>query len=108
MIYPDTGHRSCSDQFKEELMGRIEHFRQFHPDRREIVHVEETPIVDLLCGDAPESEPIGLIVEERVERVEAARVARCAIDLRHRLLDRGLDLRRFLAPPLETAFDDFL
>ena len=45
-------------------MGRIENFRQFHPDRGQIVHVEETPVIDFLRRHPPEGEPICLIVQE--------------------------------------------
>ena len=69
-------------------MRRVENFRQFHPDRGQIVDVEETPVIDFLRRHPPESEPIGLIVQQRIERIEAARIARRAIDLRDGLLDR--------------------
>ena len=64
------------DQFEEKLVRRLENLRHFHPDRGQVVDVEEAPVVDLLRGHPPEGEPIGLLVEQRVKRVEAARVAR--------------------------------
>ena len=89
-------------------MGRVEHLRQFHPDRRQIVHVEEPPVIDFFRRDPPEREPIRLIVQERIERIETARIAGFAVDLFDCLDDRRLDLQRFLATPLEPALDDFL
>ena len=71
----------AADQFEEQTVRLVEDFRQFHPDRGEIVDVEEAPVIDFLRRDAPESEPIGLIVQQLVERVETARVARRAVDL---------------------------
>ena len=46
-------------------------------------------------------------VEQFIERIEAARVAGLPVDLRERFLDRVLDLRRFLATPLQPSFDYF-
>ena len=57
-------------------MRRVENLRQFHPDGGEIVDVEEAPVVDFLRRDPPEGEAIGLIVQQRIERIETARIAR--------------------------------
>ena len=108
MIDADAGDRAVPDQFEEQLVGRVEDFRQLHSDRGQIVHVEEAPVINFFRRDAPEGEPIRLIVQERIERIKTARVAGGAIDLRDRLHDRGLDLRRFLAAALEPSLDDFL
>ena len=107
MIDPHAGDGARADQLEQQPMRRIEDLRQFHPDRGEIVHVEETAVVDLLRGHAPEGEAIGLIVEQQIERIETSRLARRAVDLRHGLRDRVLHLRRFVAAPLEPALDDF-
>jgi hypothetical protein len=58
MIDPHTGDRASCDQLEKKLMGRIKHFRQLHPDRGEIVHVEEAPVVDLLRRDPPKREAV--------------------------------------------------
>ena len=84
------------DKLEQQLMGRFENLRQFHPDRREIVDVEEAAVIDFLRRHAPEGEPVRLLVQQLVERIEAARIAGRAVDLRQRLLDRLLHLRRFL------------
>ena len=89
-------------------MRRVEHFRQFHSDRRQIVHVEESAIINFLRRDPPERESIRLGVEQFVELVEAARIARATVDLGERFFDRALHLRRFLTTPLQTSFHDFL
>ncbi len=61
-----------ADQPEDEPVRLVEHARILHPDRREPVHVEEAPVVDLLPGDAPEREAVGLRVEEPLEEVEAS------------------------------------
>ena len=49
---------------KSKLVRGVENFRQFHPNGGEIVHVEEAAVIDFLRRDPPESEPIGLIVQQ--------------------------------------------
>ena len=96
------------DQFEEQAVRIFKDFRQFHADGCEIVDVEEAAVVDFLRRDAPESEPIGLIVQERVERVETACVPGGAVDFLQRCVDRLAHLRRFLATPFQAPLDDFL
>ena len=108
MIDPQARDRASRDQLEQQPMRRIKDLRQFHPDRGQIVDVEETAVVDFLRRHPPESEAIRLIVQQRIERVEATGIARRAIDLGESLLDRLLHQRRFLAAPLQPALDDFL
>ena len=93
---------------KHKLMRGVEDLGQFHANGGEVVDIEEAPVVDFLRGHAPEGEAIGLIVQQFVERIEAAPVAGRAVDLRERGLDSLLHLRRFLATPLEPLLDDLL
>ena len=55
---------------------QLQHRRLLDADRRQVVDVEEAPVVDLLGGDAPEAQAVGLVAQQRLERVEAARIAR--------------------------------
>ena len=57
------------------LVHRLEHVGFLDADGRQIVDVEEAAVIDLLGRDAPVAEAVGLIGEERLEAVEAARVA---------------------------------
>src|SRR5207244_2215949 len=56
-----------------------EYLGQFHADGREVVDVEEPPVVDFLGRHAPERWAVRLRVDERVEPVERPRVARRAV-----------------------------
>ncbi len=73
MIDPQTGHCPGRDQLEQKPVRFVEDLRQFHPDRRQVVNVEEAPVVDLLRRDPPEGEAISLVAEEGIERVETAR-----------------------------------
>ena len=108
MIDPQPGDRAAPDQLEQEPMRVVENLRQFHPDRGQIVDVEETPVIDFLRRHPPESEAISLVGEQGIERVEAARVARGAVDDGEGFFDRFLHRRRFLAAALQPALDDFL
>ena len=52
-------HVACSDQ----RVGRVEDVRVFRPQARQLGHVEETPVVDLLGCHPPVGEPVALGVE---------------------------------------------
>ena len=88
-------------------MRGIEHFRQFHPDCRQIIHVEKAAVINFLGCDPPECEAIRLGVEQFVEPVKAARITWAPVHLGQSFLDRALDLGRFLTTPLQAALYDF-
>ena len=106
MIDAQPGDRPGPNQLEQEPVRFLEDLRQLHPNRGQIVDIEKAAVIDLLRRHAPEREPIRLIVEQRVERIEAARIARRAVDFRERLRDRRLHLRRFLATPFQASLDD--
>ena len=56
--------------------------------RGQIVDVEKAAVIDFLGRHAPEREAVGLIVQQFVEPIETAGIARSAIDLGERLVDR--------------------
>ena len=109
VIDAHTGDRALRDQLQQEPVGSIEDLRQFHPDRREIVHVEEAPVIDLLGRHAPEGEAIRLIVQQSIEHDRNC-ADRPAVPLIFSppARSRRLHRRRFLAAPLEPALDDLL
>ena len=80
VIDAQAGRRASPNQLEDEPMHLVEHRRIFHAQRRELVHVEEAPVVDFLGRDAPVREPVRLLVEQRVERVEAARLSGNAVE----------------------------
>ena len=89
-------------------MRRIEDLRQLHPNRRQIIDIKKSPVINFLGGDAPECESIRLCVQQLIERVETARIAGLAINGRQRSFDASLHLRRFLTPAFQSPFDDLL
>ena len=73
-------------------MNGVEHPGQLDPNCRQIIDVEKTAIIDFFCRDPPKRQPIRLRVQQRIQRIKAARIARISIDLRHCFFDRLLDL----------------
>ena len=63
-----------------ERVHALEDRRVLRADRRQLVDVEEAPVVDLFAGDAPVRQPVGLDGEQVVERVEAVRLAFDAVE----------------------------
>ena len=56
------------DQLQRPPIARLEHLGILDAHADQIGDVEEAPVVDLLAGDAPVSEPVPLRVEQRVEQ----------------------------------------
>ena len=89
-------------------MNSVEYLGKLNPDRCQIINIKKAAVINFLRGDPPKCDPVRLRIEQLIEGIEAARVARFAVDPRQCLFDRLLYLRRFRAPALQTSFDDFL
>jgi len=64
-------HATCGQVERHALCG-LEYRRVFNAHCRELVDVEEAPVVDLVGGDAPESEAIRLRVKQLVQCIARA------------------------------------
>src|SRR5262249_55688835 len=89
-------------------MNRVEDFWQLHPDRGQIVYVEKAAVIDFFSSDAPKGQTIRLRVQQFVELIETALIARIAVDLCESFFDCLLYLRRLGTTTLQSPFDDFL
>ena len=107
MRSPVTAPRA--HQLEREAVHLVEHHRVFHPQRGELVDVEEAPVVDLLRRDAPVGEPVRLHVEQPVERDRS-----CAAGRRRRSGGATLSSISAATPALalverrQPPLDDFL
>ena len=81
------------DQLQHQAVRDFEDRFVFDPQRRQIVHIEKPPVVDIFGRDAPVGELIGLQFEQLVQRIEARRLRRRAAEAVHRRFDRGGDRR---------------
>ncbi len=63
-------------ELEGEAVDLVEDRRIFHAQRGELVDVEEAPVVDFLGRDAPVRKAVRLLVQQPVERIEAARLVR--------------------------------
>ncbi len=107
VVDPQPLHRATLDELKGELVRGLEHFRQFHANRRERVDIEKAPVIDLFARHAPVAEAIILRAQERVERLHRLPVAR-HLHLRHRLADRQAKRLQFFRQRAQPALDDEL
>ena len=64
--------RSLSHQ----LVRRRKDARILHAQPDQIVDVEEAPVIDLLARHAPERQPVRLLLQQLVQRIEAPRISR--------------------------------
>ncbi len=67
MIDPQARDRASRDQVEEQPMRFVKNLRQFHPNSREIIDIEEAPVIDFLRRHPPKSEAIGLVAQERIQ-----------------------------------------
>ena len=89
-------------------MNGVEHFWQLHADRGQIIYVKKAAVIDFLSSNAPKRQTIRLRVQQFVQLVEAARVARIPVDLCQGFFDCVLHLWRLGTTALQPPFDDFL
>ena len=68
-------HLAGAQQLEGLVVDRFQHLRLLDADRGQVVDVEEATVVDLLGGDAPEAQAVGLIGQQRLQPIEAARFA---------------------------------
>jgi hypothetical protein len=61
-------------------MSFLEDMRVLHPDGRQFVDVEKTPIIDLLGGYLPMREAINLLIEEIIQEVKTSWMVWIAIE----------------------------
>ena len=74
MVDAEAGHAPLADPPEDQRVGRVEDVRVLRPQARQLGHVEEAPVVDLLGRDSPVGEPVDLLLQEPVERIEAGGV----------------------------------
>ena len=108
MIDAQSGDRADADKIEQKFVRLVKNFRQFHPNRGEIIDVKKPAIINFFRGNPPERQPVGLRVEQLIECVKAACGPRLSVDLPQRIFDCLLHFRRLRATAFQTALDDFL
>src|SRR5436190_12090808 len=108
MIDAKAADCASAHQIQKKPVNGIENLWQFDPNRSQLIYVEKTAVIDFFSRDAPKRESIRLRVEQFIQRIETARIARLSVDLRQSFFDRLLHLRRFSTASLQTPFDDLL
>ena len=80
MVNAQTVHLAFSNQFKNQTVSSLKNAFILDANAGEIVGVEEPPVVDVIGGDPPVGQAIGLRFDKFVKLVEAGRVVRSTID----------------------------
>ena len=108
MIDAQSRRLAFDEQTKRDFVGRPKNVGPFHPDRGQIVDVEEPAIVDFLAGHAPISRAIRLGVDQAVHRIEAGRFAGRAVVFGDRGVQGGAKFRASDVQSRDSPFDNFL
>lgn len=88
MVDAQAVHPLRVEQLEDQAVRRLEDLRLLHAQRRQLVDVEEVPVVDLVAGNAPVGEPVGLRADDGIERIDAGAIVRAAVQQRERGVDR--------------------
>ena len=108
MIDPEPGDCACAYQFKNQTMNRVEDFWQLHTDCGQIVYIKKAPVIDFLGSDTPKRKTIRLRVQQSVECVETAGVARISVDLCECFFDCLSYRRCLVTTTVQPPLDDFI
>ena len=108
VVDAQAGDLALAHEAQDELMRGVEDLRHLHPQRGEVVHVEEAAVVDLVARHAPVGEPVRLGGQEPVEEVEARGISFRPVQDPEIFLDVLADLRRLLDEGGEAPLDDLL
>src|SRR5215475_10747006 len=101
-------HLALAQQAQDQPVGGGKHFGGFHTQRGQLVDIEETPVVDLLRGHTPVTEPIDLSLQQSIQQIKTLRLARRAIEERYRVLQKGSHRWVRLGQRCQTPLDDLL
>src|SRR5206468_3602409 len=97
MVDAQRLHFVARNPLEDTAVRVLEYGRPFHPERSETVDIEEAPVVDVVGGHAPECKTVELRLDERMQRIEARRIARYAVQVAHVGFDESHHRRRLFA-----------
>ena len=92
MVDAKAGDLSLGQEPQDQAVRLLKDVGPLHADGRQLVDVEKPAIVDLVRGHAPIGEPVGLVLQQLVQQIEAPRVPLHAVKERHILLKERVDL----------------
>ena len=75
MVDAKGGYLTCAHKLQNEFMGCVEHGTVFNTHANKVANGEEPPVVDFLVRKAPERQPISLLIEQVVQRLETGGIA---------------------------------
>ena len=85
MIDTQTLNAIRGDQFEDVTVRLHENLGVFDPHAREIVDVEEAPVIDFVRRNAPISQTIVLLLQDGVETIDRGRNAARVVRVQRRL-----------------------
>src|ERR1700686_4140242 len=89
-------------------MNDGEHLRALHPDCSQIVDVEKPAVIDFVGRNPPETQPVSLVIQKLLQRVEAVWISLAAVDDSQNFLQTRSDYIAVLDQGRHSAPDDFL
>src|SRR5512139_3599528 len=108
MVDAQARHGSLAHEAEHETVRRLEDRRILHADRRQLVDVEEAPVVDLVTGGLPERGPVCLARDQFVQLVEASGITLDAVVPMHVLVYERPYRSRLAYEHRQAALHDLL
>ncbi len=90
MVDAEAGHCLRSNQSPNQAVRCREDLGILHAEAHQVIHVEETAVIDFFSGSAPGGQAIRLCVQQTMERVETVGISFDPVDGFKRMLDDGL------------------
>ena len=104
MIDPQSVDQAPVHQVEHQSMAGFEYRVLLHPQRGEVVDVEEATVIDLVRGHPPEGGAVALGLDQQVQALRVGGVAFGAVVLPQTLAEVPGDVRGLLAEPRQMLF----
>ena len=80
MVDPQAIDPTALDELEHLAMHALKHFGHLDANRGQLVDVEEAAVVDFVGRDPPIAKTVRLLVEKRLESIEAGWLAAAAVE----------------------------
>ncbi len=108
MIDAQRMNLALGDKLENQTVRGFKYFRAAHAQTRQLVHIEKSPVINIVRRHPPARQMKGLRFNQFMQRIEARRDPGPAIDFTHDVLDEHLDGRMAGADLGQPPFIKFL
>src|SRR2546423_4170421 len=93
MVHSYSCDAAITQQLAHQAVSGSEHLWVLHPQADQLIDVKKSPVIDLLARNHPVREPVGLSIQQAVQRIEAVAVPGLPVAGLQRALNKLAHLR---------------